>query len=45
MVRLEAIEDSIEILQTKLDHEQIDKDILPNIIKHFTETVTDEIKD
>lgn len=35
IVRLEAIEDLVDLLSTFLSQEQIDSEVLPAIVKHF----------
>ena len=35
MVRLEAIDALIDILSTYLTQDQVDRDVLPSIIKHL----------
>lgn len=35
LVRLEAIEVAVEIMQTKINEDQIEKDLLPSFVKHL----------
>ena len=42
MVRLEAIDDLIDILSTFVTPQQVDKDILPSLIKHLSMDHDDE---